>query len=225
MTVVDALRHQLVPLEPDRFAGADLGRIWEAAGRPRGRSPRQWLRNSHLGRDVVRYCAGAIGAPAERVVLDAGGKGGPILAHYAVAWTYAATLEPEVLGAGLDRLMRFLRAPAPAHFAAARRLIAEDARRRAEREAEAEVFRERARRERAFQEHQERLCERLAAARAARATREAGRAGDGLEGLPAVIDREHPEVARRPSRLHDEAGVDPIPATPGRAVSSTTHAL
>src|SRR4051812_33177664 len=83
----------------------DLHELWDAAGRPPGRSPRQW-RRSTLGQSAVALLAARRGVGPDAAFGDPGGPGARIPADVAIAVAYAATLVPEVVEAGLAALDR-----------------------------------------------------------------------------------------------------------------------
>ena len=111
----------------------DLTHLWEAAGRPRGRSPRSWRRTT-LGRAAIARFAASRGVEPGGVFHDAGGPRAHVLADPAVAWLYAATLVPDDVETGLDELNI-------EDLADVRRLLADEARRKAEAESEREEYR------------------------------------------------------------------------------------
>ncbi len=164
MAVIAEMVRQSGSSPTGEAATRDLGRIWEAAGKPKGRSPRAWLRSTRLAQEAMRQLAES-GVPGAEIVLDPGRNGLPVLAHPLIARLYASTLAPEVVDAVLE--------PDEVDLALARRLLDEDARRKVEAEALAQVFRERARRERQRDEHWLRVADRLEAARQARYARQA----------------------------------------------------
>lgn len=123
MSLITGLRGQLEPVDAAARRG-DLTQLWDAAGRPGGRSPRQW-RRSTLGRAAVEFFATRRGVGPEAVFHDPGVSKAKVLADPAVAAVYAAALEVE----GAEEALAALE---PDDLDEARRLLTEEARRRAE---------------------------------------------------------------------------------------------
>lgn len=121
-TSVSRQPRENVPVEESPHS--DLKQLWDLAGRPKGRSPRQW-RRSTLGRAAVELFAARRGVGPEAIILDSGGPKGHVLADVAVAAVYAAALDPK----GANEVLAALE---PYDLADARRLLVEEARRRAE---------------------------------------------------------------------------------------------
>ncbi len=111
----------------------DLDDLWDGSGRPRGRSPRSWCRTI-LGQAAIARFAARRGVGPEAIFHDPGGPKGHVEADPAVAVIYRITLDPEVVEAGLDALDI-------EDLADVRRLLDQEARRKAEAELEREQYR------------------------------------------------------------------------------------
>lgn len=70
----------------------NMTEMWEAAGRPANRDPRQWRRKE--GAEFVRDLATSLNVPVGHIFVTHRGRGGATWAHWQAALAYAAYLSP-----------------------------------------------------------------------------------------------------------------------------------
>ena len=133
MNLVEALRDRLTQVAPGDEPGIDLNDIWAAAGRPKGRSPRSW-RRSTLGKAAIDLFASRRGGGPDAIFHHPRGPKAHVEADPAVAVIYIDTLDSEAAEAELDALDRD-------DLADVRRLLSEEAQRKAVAELEREPYR------------------------------------------------------------------------------------